>query len=543
MSKSARVRIFAAVLIGTAAAALIASCSSGGGDTKITKPSTSQGGAEQGGTGGSPAGGTSGIPNAGAGGSIIDIDGATDVVNETPVNQCGSQCGPTELCDQQFLGYDDNCNGFVDEGCPCTPGLSHWCFKGDPASRNKGACKDGTEKCNEIGQWGACLGGFHADATDNCLGQGTPTGCHDLTVAPFTVVNLKDGTGTFGQNATNVQFDVACPPQIPGPNCPKVQNGASMDATYTPLQSGQYTVTFTKGGGAESCTFSVYVGSGGLRVELNWDHQGEGALNHYGDDAGGNSGGNGPDLDLHLHKPGVKSVWFAGAFGMKKDDCFYGNCTAANFVIAMMSGPNWFTDNAYPHNWTYKTPYDPNDPTYTCYNAPRGAGQEWKTFKKGCHNPRLDLDNIVCDKNATDPQSDLFCAPENVNIDEPPIGLWTRVGVHYYGHCYSGDLHPTISIYCAGAQVAQLGPTGYNAPVTFPASGCGEDDGSSNTFWLVADVMAVQGMCGEVDCVVQPLYADPGSKTPLLSTGGDAKAGFGPDCPAAPPDAGGPGCN
>jgi len=164
-------------------------------------------------------------------------------------------------------------------------------------------------------------------------------------------------------------------------------------------------------------------------------------------------------------------------------------------------------------------------------------------FKKGCHNPRLDLDNIVCDKNVTDPQDELFCAPENVNIDEPPMGLWTRIGVHYYGHCYSGsDLHPTVTIYCGGAQVAQLGPAGNNAPVAFPASGCGEDDGSNNTFWLVADVMAVEGMCGDTDCVVQPLYGDSSSKTPLFSTGGEAKTKFGPACPPAPPDAG-PGCN
>ncbi|HQB44277.1 MAG TPA: hypothetical protein PLV85_11760, partial [Polyangiaceae bacterium] len=98
--------------------------------------------------------------SAGSGGSSTDsstdglfvTDGSlTDVVNETPINICGSECGNTELCDPQHLGYDDNCNGQVDEGCPCTPGLSHWCFKGDPASRNKGACKDGVQKCGETG--------------------------------------------------------------------------------------------------------------------------------------------------------------------------------------------------------------------------------------------------------------------------------------------------------------------------------------------------------------------------------------------------------
>jgi hypothetical protein len=537
--------MFAAIAAGAALALAMPSCGAGGdaapyGAAARAGADASQAGAAGEGTGGQ-AGQSSG--GGGTGGAIIDLDsGPGDAVNETPINQCGSQCGELEKCEPQFLGYDDNCNGLVDEGCPCTPGLSHWCFKGDPASRGTGPCKDGTAVCSELGTWGPCIGGFHADAKDNCLNQGTPVGCHDLTVPPFTTVMLKDGTGTFGQGATDVKFSVTCPPQIPLPNCPKVQSEASMDATYTPLQSGQYTVTFTKGGGADACTFSLYVGSGGLRVELNWDHQGEGADNHYTDDAGAPQAGKGPDLDLHVHRPGVKSPWFSGLMGLKKDDCFFGNCTAPNFTMNLPTAPIWFFPDQYPHNWTYKAPYDPNDPIYTCYNAPRGAGKEWKAFKKGCHNPRLDLDNITCDNTVSDPQDALFCAPENVNIDEPPYGLWTRVGVHYYGHCYAGDLHPMVTIYCGGTQVAQLGTAGYNKPVTFPASGCGQDDDASNLFWLVADVMAVQGVCGEVECVVQPLYGDAATKTPLLMKGGDVKSKFGPECPPAPPDAGGPGC-
>ncbi len=536
-----RVLLCLALVVG--AAAVIASCSAGGDSTALTP---GQGGADASVAGSAGVGQGGGNNEGGASGGFINTDAApTDgAVSDVPVNVCGSQCGPVELCDQQFLGYDDDCDGLVDEGCGCTPGLSHWCFKGDPASRNKGACKDGVEKCDETGHWGVCFGGFHADTKDDCLKQGTDVGCHDLSVLPFTAVNLKDGLGTFSSPTSAWNFLVECPPSIPAANCPKVQNPDSIDATYTPLQSGQYNVTATKDG-SDSCTFSLYVGSGGLRVELNWDHQGEGADNHYTDDAGVSGGGKGPDLDLHVHRPGFKTVWFNGPMGMKGDDCFYGNCTAASFVMTMPGAPNWFTADQYPHNWTRQEPYNPNDPIYTCYNAPRGAGDEWKMFKKGCHNPRLDLDNITCDNTVSDPQSELFCAPENVNIDEPPYGLWTRIGVHYFGHCFNGDLHPQITIYCGGAQVAQLGGSGYNAPVTFPASSCNasSDDDSDNAFWLVADVMAIQGVCGEVDCIVQPLYADAASKTPLISTGGKAKSQFGPACPPAPPDAGGPGCN
>lgn len=542
---SPKQRFAALVLIAGAAGVLAANCSAnssndgfggGSGGTDTTDASV-------GGTGGG-SGGESGT--GGTGGSMILPEASiSDVVNETPVNLCGSQCGPVELCEPQFIGYDDNCNGQVDEGCPCTPGLSHWCFKGDPASRNKGACKDGTQKCGENGTWGPCIGGFHADAIDNCLNQNVPDGCHDLTAAPFTTVTLKDGTGTFGQGATGESFQVTCPSSIPPANCPQTQNPDGPTATFTPLQLGQYEVLYSKddgAGGKATCTFSIYVGATGLRVELNWDHQGEGKA---GVDQNGNPDGTfGPDLDLHVHRPGVQSKWFMNPLQpfAPPDDCYYANCTAGNFVMAVpgMASPNWFSDTGYPHNWTYRQPYDPNDPIYTCYNAPRGAGQEWKMFNKGCHNPRLDLDNITCDKTKTNPQDPAFCAPENINIDEPPYGLWTRIGVHYYGHCYAGDLHPTVTIYCAGAQVAQLGPNGYDGPVTFKASDCQGDDNGNNAFWMVADVMAVEGPCGEVECVVQPIYGDLGTKAPYIKPTSFAKGNFGPAC--APAGDAGVGC-
>ena len=519
-------RKFAALGLTVAVTAgLAASCSANSSSNEF-------GGGGNAGSGGGPAGSGGGPGGAGGSGIFIPDGGASDVVNDTPVNQCGSQCGDHELCDTQHLGYDDNCNGQVDEGCPCTPGLSHWCFKGDPASRGKGSCKDGVEKCQEVGVWSACSGGFHADNVDNCLNQGTPTGCHDLSVPPFTTISLKDGTGTFGQGASGESFEVTCPSSIPSGTCPQVQSqGAS--STYTPLQSGQYDVLYSKDdgtGGKATCTFSLYVGTTGLRVELNWDHQGEGEPGSDSD--GGANSTYGPDLDLHLHKPGIQTAWFSNPMQpfVAPDDCYYATCTAGNYVMPGLASPTWFLDNAYPHNWTYKLPYDPNDPIYTCYNAPRGSGEDWKLFKKGCHNPRLDLDNVTCDKTQTDPQASTFCAPENINIDEPPYGFWTRVGVHYFGHCFGGDLHPTLTIYCGGAQVAQFGPTGYGTPVTFKASHCQGADTGSNAFWMVADVMAVQGPCGEIDCLVQPIYADSASKTPLIQTGGFAKGNFGPPC-------------
>jgi len=77
--------------------------------------------------------------HGGAGGSVI--------------NPCGSKCGPVELCDPAHAGLDDNCNGIVDEGCPCSMGMVQSCFKGDPSYRNMPGCFPGTQHCSELGMW------------------------------------------------------------------------------------------------------------------------------------------------------------------------------------------------------------------------------------------------------------------------------------------------------------------------------------------------------------------------------------------------------
>src|SRR6185436_18439117 len=111
-----------------------------------------------------------------------------------------------------------------------------------------------------------------------------------------------------------------------------------------------------------------------------------------------------------------------------------------------------------PVNWYL----DPTFAKNTCYFAPRGVGDEWQALGQGCHNPRLDLDDITCDPSISDPNDFDFCAPENVNVDFPPKSVWTRVAAHYYSsHGFSYAVHPTVKIFCDGALAAELGPTGY----------------------------------------------------------------------------------
>jgi len=440
---------------------------------------------------------------AGSGGSVI-----------TP-NACKSSCGDTELCDPEHLGYDDDCDGQVDEDCGCVSGQSHWCFKGDPSNRFAGACQDGTERCSELGSWGPCLGGKHAlDGPDNCLNADKE--CTDLKAAPFAKVKLAGGTTKFSFDAdpNSESYAVTCPPEVP--NCPGVVNKSSSTASFQPLQSGEYGVTYTKtvGGEVKTCNFALFVGDGGLRVELTWDNLGV---------EGAEGGAKGPDLDLHLHRPNSATPW--GFDAGSTDDCYFGNCRVDHFSGNEPPFGNkpisWFNDGGpSPQNWSKTT---------GCYNVPKSGGQ-WSALEKGCHSPRLDTDTFSCDATVGDPTSVDFCAPENINLDEVPDDAWFRVGVFYNSVCTSKETHPVINIYCGGGQVARIGsdvvggqlkPSGYSEPVTLQPGDCGKK------FWVAADIHAKKGECSLL-CEVKPIYSNPSTKAPYFMTPDAAAKSFGP---------------
>jgi hypothetical protein len=300
--------------------------------------------------------------------------------------------------------------------------------------------------------------------------------------------------------------------------CPAV---AGLDQ-YQPLQSGEYSVHYEKtiaGGAMSSCDYPLVVGAPGLRIELEWEH---------------NLGGTGVDLDLHLHQPGTTTPHSVNGTGQQ--DCGYGNCTEDNIESPFFgSVPTWFPAGNVPPapvNWYLDPVFEKN----TCFYAPRGVGQDWQAYGMGCHNPRLDLDNITCDPTIMDPNSSSFCSPENINVDFMPLNQWTRVSVNYYSsHGLAYNVHPNVKIFCDGAQVAELGSAGYfvpEAPVTWtPADGAGSGTGSQ--WWMVADVIKFSDGC-VTRCLVVPLYADPVAHTPHMVTGTQAEANFGPPYPPLP---------
>jgi hypothetical protein len=574
----------AAVFAAAFAAALVNGCSAGQSRNTGTGGASGTGAA---GSGGAPQGSSSSMGGQGGQGGIIFVTDAGvdgDANDELITNPCGTECGPTELCDLAHLGLDDNCNGEVDEICTCNPGQVHWCFAGDPSYHNAPGCYDGVESCNELGFWGPCIGGVQAIPPDNCFLNNT-TACHAITTPPGATVQLETGTGQFSINAVpgSETFTVTCP-TTGTTQCPAVVAPDS----FTPIQSGEYTVTYTKSvaGSASplSCTFPLFVGAPGLRVELTWEHT---------------LADTGVDLDLHVHQPACGTL---GTTCTKPADCCSALCTGgvcgpggcranaqpcstngqccSGTCVAGACGPvasmpwgvspgvaqdctwstcriaqlqndlppflsdagtppglsHWFPDtNLAPQPADWDNMANPMD--NTCYGDARGAGALWQMLGIGCHNPRSDIDVITCEFAITDINNPEWCGPENINIDYPTVGQWYRTGVHYYNnHGLTYDVHPDVKIYCNGSLAADLGPQGYYMPpsaVTFePGDGAGS--GVGNRFWVVADVAFTTDGCGNTTCVVQPIYSDPTNLTPFFILDTAATTSFQPAWPPPP---------
>jgi hypothetical protein len=65
---------------------------------------------------------------------------------------CVGDIGPRdEICD----GKDNDCDGRIDNIKDQDKPLAQGCYSGSPATRSKGACKDGVQYCNN-GKWGDC---------------------------------------------------------------------------------------------------------------------------------------------------------------------------------------------------------------------------------------------------------------------------------------------------------------------------------------------------------------------------------------------------
>ena len=400
-----------------------------------------------------------------------------------------ASCGPVELCGESGHGdgIDNNCNDAVDEGCPCgAMDTTIECFPGDPAicpagEPCRGGCIRGVQTCGEFDLWSYCEGAVTAeeercDGVDNdCDGRfdedipgcDSPVICPDtITAAPMTYVPL-DGGSIYPGAFDSWLWTLTCPTTVV--TCPTPEEPTARDTQVLLISSGTYhaLATIRSGTNTYTCEFAIVLQGEGLRVELTWDTQGTA----HGD----------TDVDLHLHQWGAESD-----FHMSPQDCYYGNCKASD--CCGYSPP--FTRP--------EVAWDLDDTTdlAACRDAPQGEGAQWEEIGF-CANPRLDVDVITCTTGITDPTDYDFCAPENINVDNPPLYEPMRIMVNYYSeHSYSGVTNASINVYCGGALRATFGPQ----PLTN-----GSSYGESNDNWMVADVMFYETGCGLIECEVVPL--------------------------------------
>lgn len=104
--------------------------------------------------------------------------------------------------------------------------------------------------------------------------------------------------------------------------------------------------------------------------------------------------------------------------------------------------------------------------------------------------------DVRCSSSVTDPNDERYCAPENINVDVPILGMPYRVMVNYFKG--SRATHPTVNIYCGSALRGSFGTDPF---VTLQHSG---SNGAESDNWYVADVVFYEAECG-IDCRVYPL--------------------------------------
>ncbi len=446
-------------------------------------------------------------------------------------------------------GFDDDCDGLVDEGCSCgSPGTTKDCFLVPPSQTSNvthkpvGWCTEnakGSVACvrqGEFSVWGGtCRGAQPPFATDKCArgdfdcdGEDqNPTGVDcscksDLVqcpTAPFVTapypapsalplkIDAKDWLvdPNLLSQASGWKWTLRggdCDNIAPSPSFAlfptAVGSGTPPGSVVTNIGSGNNEKgrQVTQAGGVSNVVYPAFSLSGDYILDMEVTVQGqpykcsskiEVRAPGLRAEACWDTMGN-TDVDLHM----VKVDGFASACPVLgwsgtcgNQDCYFANCKSSSFS----SMSRWAADTA----------------------ASNCIGWGSSATGTSCPNPRLDRDNISCTTSQTNPNAPSgFCGSENINIDNPPDGSSYAISTILYGG--SGNTHPHVNVYCNGKRVVSAGYdpiSGQQFPVLQTAGG------NSGDMWKFGVVSVANGATG-IDCTVDTTH----SQVPNATTDG-----------------------
>ena len=466
-------------------------------------------------------------------------------------------------------GFDDNCNGLVDEGCSCTDvGTTKPCYL-VPATQTQGGlpvgwCATnsvGTVACSQQGEgsptWsGVCRGAQPPYANDvcapgdfNCDGKPeNPTGescaCKTavitcptapVTTAPYpppTALPLEINAASWFSDPSQVAQATNWLWTMTGGDCDNIlpyptfglyptNNGSGVPVGTTSTTLGMNGLEHgwtTTGSTVTSSVYPAFALSGDYVLEASWTLNGTNYSCTVQIDvrapglraeACWSTEGQGDDLDLHMAKVNGFTSSCPSTEGWSDIECATADQDC--YYRECYAGAG-FTDSVTP-KWGFTT------------SATGCKG--WGSQTTGaCGNPRLDRDanglSGACSAATKNPNNNSqiggYCGPENINVDEPNDGDQYAVGVRFYTkNSPTGTNAKThADIYCNGVRIFAGGydpVAGTNYPQLITDGADGDSSmGEGGDMWKVALVTTtVTG--GTLSCTVVPTQSQTADAT------------------------------
>ncbi len=447
-------------------------------------------------------------------------------------------------------GFDDDCDGQVDEGCDCSPGIGSgetrdcWLVPGsqvDASGTPLGWCASnsrGSQSCVVTGS-----GEFPTRRWDTqCRGAQPPFADDVCAAGDFNCDGLELNSQAQDCSCDNVVIE--CPSDAvvtapyPNPTNLLELNGYTWISGADPLSSTNWRWTVT-GGDCDNIlpfpSFAVYNGSNANSATRVGAAQG--GLGPAGNQRGyvwpsgsGITAGrvypafalsgdylvkgefqiNGQQhectIRVQVRAPGIRAE---ACWSPMPNDLDLHFARLQNPTACDKEGHGWFhscrsdnrADDCFYASSSGCTGFGVNPSPWGYARSPNSACQGWGSRRGAnpCDNPRLDRDNVTCFPSLNDPNLPNFCGAENINLDNPKDGERFAIGLHAYD--VSGTVRPHVNIYCNGERRLSAGYDP-NSGQLFPAM---TQDGATTggDLWEVAIVQAHVDSSGQMtDCTI-----------------------------------------